>query len=493
MISLTTSYSLRNASAIQDTVYVLRLAAPVSIDYSTEQVSGLTTSSFIDDRPAFSSASLNVLSGSSSIGSISLVLVDVGKAVTETRRGAQFIGCQADLYEGYRGMAWNGGTDWLRTMSGKISRFERTSDGIGYKLEIADKLDPLDVDIFQASDIGAEYVTGVTKSFDSGSLVLSDADDDGIYDTATVTGNPVDIALKIMLSGGDAVSADYNVWPVWAGCGLTEDDVDIDWCEAERDKISVVSMRLTLSDGENAKSFLETEICKALGGYLLTSGTSKIRIRYPSAPAASASLQTLDDSVILQKPIWSDSRDLLITHVDFELDHDGDGFQLKLPRRASPQWLAGDYLEERVHKVSSRGLQSDLGGVSVADSIIDTLFERYGDPPPKIKIKNFYRMRSVEPGDVVKMESDYYPDVDGLGTGGTRLLEVLSVRAQNMSVDIDAIDLTSPLTEGRHAVIAPDSIADYTSATTAQQDAYAFIADAGTGQLSNGDTAYIWS
>lgn len=493
MITLPDSYALRNESGIQDTVYVLHIGGDIDTYYSTEAVKGLSTAQLIESRPSLIASSLQPLAGTSSIGAVSVVLTDISQAITTLRRAYRIRGQEATLSLGYKGLPWD---DYIQVISGRITRFERQPDGLSYSLEVSDKLERLDLDIFQAADIAAEPYTAATKSFDSGSLVLSDEDADLVYDTVTLTGHPVDLALKVLFSGGDAAGAatSYNVWPVWAGCALAEADVDIAWFLLEKAKIATVPMEIILSDGENAKSFIETELCNALGGYLRISGTGAIRIRYMSTPSpADATADVMSDAVLTAKPIWGDASDVLVTHIDYEMDHDGSSFDLQLPRRASPQYLADPTIEERVLKISSRGLKSALGGISIADAVMDLFFQRYGNPPPKVRLQAFFRRHTVEPGDVIPITSDYYPDVDGKGVGGTRYLEVLSVKPSAFKVDIEAIDLTAPIEGGTPAVISPTGTPVFGSASEAELAAYAWLADDATGELSDGTPAWIWS
>ena len=506
MITPSTEYSLHNASGVQDTVYALLLFAPIgsgsvtdpatgasvtATAYTTESIPGLTSSMLIMQRPAFAPATLSPLAGTSSIGSVSLSLLDASGAITTTRQSHQVRGNDAALYIGYRGMTW--GATFLQVIRGKITQFERSDDGLSYKIEICDRTYQLDVDLFKPEDVAAEPYTAATKSFDDGSLVLSDADGDSAYDTVTLSGDPVGLFLRLALSGGDAASTDYNVWPAWAGLGLTEQEVDVAACEAEQVKVLPVPFLLPVSGAENGKSFIEAEFCKALGGYLLLSGQGKIRIHYPTAPTASAALQTLSDSVLVTRPKWRDSNDLLVTAIDYSI-LDGDGNELKLPRRCSPEWLAGTVKgEERVLSIRSRGLRSTLGGISIASATMDALFVRYGTPPSRVALQTLFSAHLLEAGDVAEMTSDYYPDIDGRGVGATRLLEVLSVKAGPFRVEAEAIDLTAPLTVGRRAVIGPAAMGDYTAATTDEKETYAWLADDATEELSTGDAAYIWS
>lgn len=493
MIDPTVEYAARADGENQTTVCVLRLA--VSGDFSTEDVDGLSTSTYIDQRPGGATSQTNPLSGASDIGKMTLRLRDQEGAVTELRRQAAIVGQEAEVWQGYRGLPFfdsNGDPNYLLILTGKVTGFKVSAQGLSYDLEVSDRFDQADFPVLAESAIGAEPgATSGDKSFDSGSLVLSDTDDDDVYDTVTLTGNPVDIALKMLLSGGGN-GGGYDVWPVWAGAGLTIDEVDVAWCEAERAKILTVDMRFVLKGQQSAKAFVEEEVCKALGGYTLLSGLGKIRVHFPSSPISTADLALIDDTTLVSKPLPADSSDFHITHITFQLGDAGDGPTILL-RRASPQYLAGDYPGvERRHEIASRGLQPDLGGVSVADAVMDMLFARYGVPPPRVRLTTMFKEHHlVEAGDVVRLSSRFWTDWDGRGVEAERLLETLSVRPNVDRVEFDVIDLTGALTAGTRAIISPNGQADWTAADATEKQ-FAYIADAATGEFSDGESAMIW-
>jgi hypothetical protein len=496
--TITTAYERRAAGTVQDTVYVFYLAGS-AIYFSTGPVSGLTTQQLMMDRPSLAPSSVSPLEGSSAIGTVSLSLLDQDSYVTDLRAAAPIVGQEAELWIGYIGLAW--GVDYLRVLKGKVRSFGLASSGCAYDIVIADRWSEANISRFEPKDVAAEPdATSTTpapdKTWDGGTLTVRDADVDGVYDTVIIEdADPVTIALKMLLSDGalDGSQSGYNVWPAWAGCGLTTSEVDVTWCETEQDKVLLIPMRFTLNGAENVKAFIETELCRAIGGYTLISGEGKLRVHYPSAPIRTATLAAVTDDHLTQRPTWGDSYDLYLSHVRFELDHDGSEFGTLLPPLASYQYLDATYDEEREHRISSRGLQSDLGGISIARTVVDQLFRRYSDPPPRIKLSVFFAKHLIEAGDVITLTTDYLRDTDGQGVGATRYLEVLRVAPSGSRVELDCIDLTGANTSPPIAIIAAsgDPPADTYGAATTADRAYCFIANAATGLFSNGDAAYV--
>lgn len=499
MIQPSTIYAARAASSRQDTIFVLRLLG-AGADLSTEPVLGLPGAlPYMMGRPSLAPSSVSPLEGTSAIGTIDVRLLDKDGAVTALERGLPVLGQEHEIWLGYRGIPW---AAYIRVLKGRVSAFQMGADGLSYTVTAADRWDEADIARLDPADLAAEPYTEATKSWDGGTLKLSDADGDSAYDTVTIEDtDPVTIGLKMLLSDG-SLSGGYNVWPAWAGAGLTTDDVDVPWCEAERAKVILVPMRFVLTgNAENVKNFVEIELCKAVGGYSLLSGEGKLRMHYPSAPIRTADLAIVGDDHLIHKPSWGRPYDLYLSQVRFQLDHDGSDFQTTLPPLCSPQYLDGTYSTEVEHQIASRGLQSDLGGISVAYTVADQLFRRYGTPPPRLKLTVFFAKHTIEAGDVFRCNSIYLPNVDGLeGTqsvadqlqrkGPTRYLEVLQAAPMGDHVELDCIDLTGPNTSPRIAVIAPDGQPDYGDASEAER-AYAYIADVSTGEFADGDAAYV--
>ena len=491
MITVSDGYALRAASTIQDTIYILAIPS-LSAYFSTGPVKGLTTTGQIVARPSLVPTQVSPLSATASAGSVSVDVLDVDGYVTGLRRSAPMRGQSATLYIGYRDLPW---ADYLAALPGRISGFDRDATGLSYRIEVADTLDRVDVPVFKEEDVAAEPWTGGDKSFDSGSLVIRDSDGDSVYDTVLVGGtvgaNPLDLLLKLLLSGGGN-GGGYDVWPVWAGAGLTIDDVDVDWIEAERDNILTVNEQFIYRGEVSAKSFLEEDVCLPLGGYPLVSGTGKLRVQFVNSPGSLSPVLAVTSATILPRSLkWSDPADNYMSHVIFEFDDDGDGPQTTL-KRASPQFLAATYDEIREHPISSKGLQTALGGAGIADAVADALFSRYGDPAPRVKFSTFFSRHLAEAGDVISLVTDQMPDWDGRGIGSTRLMLCLSVKAGPQKVDFDCLDLTAALTAGERAIIAPNGQADWTAASDAEK-VYAYIASDVTEEMSDGEPAYVWS
>ena len=501
MIDTNVEYEIHNESGCFDKIYLLQLGEPVNLNLSTDQVIGLSTYQIITKEPILQPATLMLFDGTSSVGNMKFSLTDANQVLSTARQVNEFLGVPAVVKLGFRGMHVD---DYLTVMNAaQVSDFDFAGDGDLFDLEVSDAMSKINSPIFASKDIASEPFTTTEKEFDGGSLTLIDSDSDGVYDRVRLQGNAIDLALKLLISGGDSPSTDYNVWPVWAGAGMYYDpatpelnEVDADYMLTMRDQVMAIPIDMTFSGDESVKSIIDNDFALALGGYFILSGQGRPRIVYPVSPNPSATLERLDDSNILdaKRPSIKDSREYHVTHIKFFLDYDGSSFLLELPMRASPQFLSGKYKnQKRIIEIKSRGLQSINGGVGTAYAVMDKIFQLYGDPAFLLSIDCFFKKHLVEPGDIVEIKTIHYKDLDGIGPDAIRYGTVLNSKPGQNKMSFELIDLTKPLKAGRRGVISPAGTVDYTSATTEEKNTFAWLADEATEQMSNGDEPYSWS
>lgn len=462
------------------------------------QVPGITSTPHAADWPTLPGRSIQPLQGTSSFGKAAFSVLSVDGYLDQLLSTYNFKDREAVLSFLLNGVPW---TDRLDIHSGRISEISRGADGMVYRIEIGDQLEKTGRILFQEADIQAETGSGGDKVWPiSGSitgspqLTLRDNDADGIYDTVILEGHPLSVALCLLLSGSGE-GGTYDVFPSWAGAGLTTDEVDVSAWEAARDdQFPLVDMKFTLKRPERLKNFLEQEIFRVLGGYPSVSGDGKVSCRFFEAPSDVASLASFTDADLLGFPRWSANLGEAITHIDFEMDHDGDSFQTALNGIfVSEEFMAGRILTENRLKISSRGLQTSLGGISIVRAIADSIFRRYQKPPPKVQFEAMLWKLGTEAGDVVSLEADSYPNAENpeaFGRGVPRYVEIVSSGIVKDRVRFQGLDLSAALVDGeRIAIIAPSGTPAFTSATSAQKR-YAFLAGSDDKQLSTGAGGY---
>lgn len=490
-------YSGRSPRNSIHVLYIPSLAAY----WSTERVEGLTTSTILLERPALAQQQVDLLEGTTSSGGI-VCEVQNGGGRVEAALVRGLLQREAVLYEGFRGLPWDA---YVARHTGLIYSSALRSDGTSWTLNISGRLSQIDREKLRPEDYGAELCTaaGTSRtwtvtcpSLREVTLTITATGEDAVYDSLTLEGNAFEIALCLLLSGGDSELA-YNGLPVWAGAGLGESEVNVAAWEAAADLWQVFDVSFTYTDARNIRSFLESQICKVFGGYLHQSGDGKIGIKLPTIPSLADDIEELTDSEIVTQPVVVEDGSRLVSHVQFKLDWDGSDYQTVLPPMATTPWLLGDVRAERIHEIESQGLHTSSGGIVVARIIMATLFQRFGNNPRRVTCRVQSTKSLLESGDTVKITSRLYPNADfgrALGKNQPRLAEIVSIRPGAVEMDLEMLDLTAAgagIAEGARAgTIAPTGQADYPSATDAER-AYAYVADVTTGKLSTGAPGYL--
>lgn len=98
------------------------------------------------------------------------------------------------------------------------------------------------------------------------------------------------------------------------------------------------------------------------------------------------------------------------------------------------------------------------------------------------------RDATLNVGDGVQITSDLIQGEDGEPV--TAIYMVTERMREDTYVQYSAVAMGVEV-DSRYGYVAPNSTPNYTSATAAQRNRYAWIASASTGQLSNGDSAYL--
>lgn len=512
-------------------VYVLRLL-PIQLDevpelLSTDVLPDVATLPILARRPVFAKRSVTPLEGKSSIGTVEVEILNYNHYVEDLLASAQLMQRSCTLHFLWAGDPWAAALAQPRFV-GQITEIIRNGSGTSYTLTLSDAVSLLDKTIFDPPSIAAEPFTTAEKTFPDPLMlpdgvpslfpptcVLTQVQEtaDGLprYDTVTVSGHPVNIALGILNSGsGDGLppgeTNNYDLFPAYCGLAIPRDQIDLTSWERVRDETwSLVQMSFTLNAQENAKQFIEEEICRVLGGYLVITGEGKIGIHCYETPIELEALQVHSDDNIVGIPVWSGNYGSYISHFATEIDHDGFTYITQNPVRVSAEWLSGIYQVPNTHQVASRGLQTALGAQDTLNVIAGQLFYRYGSPLASVTWSAFFDTNVAEPGDIIKLTSITYPFYrrDTLqGKPPTRLIELLSVQLADDLVHFEGVDLT-PLLLGpegfpRLAIIQENGLGvdgdgtDYLTASS-EQRRKAFLADGGTSQMSNGDAPYVWA
>ena len=290
-----------------------------------------TTSSALFGRPILKiprgvEQSIRELDGQSSIGTLELETIDSGGYMTALASGGKLEGRKVSLQAGYPGMA---SSDFVTLATQEIESIQGLPDLTGFVLECRDLARSAKTNIFMTGDDGYAVSRAHPR---------------------TLVANPMDVLLKVFqneLGLGQSPSLPATSWRIydpsrWDAAGLTNPTlirpnlaVDVETVLAYRNGIFAgYLLEFEFHQSVEAKQFLEFEIFKALGGYMVVLADGRLSPRFFVPPDSFVNLFGFNDRNITVLP--GIVRQPLINQVTYRLDYDGSQFQTQLmPRRSS--------------------------------------------------------------------------------------------------------------------------------------------------------------
>lgn len=459
------NWTARATAQHQQPVYFLVMEG-VSFRFSTGPVknAGATYKEYMR-TPRGVTQEIFPLEGKSSIGSLSIDLVDVDDEVTDLLSPGQvvptWINREATLFAGYTDFDE---ADFAPIFPGQVSDWDM--EGVNYTLKMRDlKRTTLE-----------NIMRNATEATPS-----------------TIEGNPINIWYALVT--GDFANVTFPVTTSGAaatGLNVSASLIDATHLEAERDEwIFDFDMRFEFRKREKAKKFFEEELF-LLKGYALIRGSGQLsaRLYHPAHPAEPPQDLTEEDNILgipKATPLFKDHLNVIQILGNHDPDFDeGQGeteFTALFSFEDSSDITATKERKELI--IESRGLRTDLNGVRNAAFAGNKIRQRFLEPPIEIKVETLFSKRVLEIGDVVGVTHSALPDMD-TGLRGWTLEQCEVVKAQpDFRRGRMRFTLITTTFGRRYRVIAPTGLADYTSQTQAQKDKYLSIASS-PGELLGG-------
>ena len=458
------NWTARAGAQHQQPVYFLVMEG-VSFRFSTGAVlgAGATYKEYMR-TPRGVTQKIVPLEGKSSIGSLSIDLVDVDDEVTDLLSPGQvvptWINREATLFAGYADLDE---ADFAEVFRGQVSDWDM--DDVGYTLKIRDlKRTTLE-----------KIMTNATEDTPS-----------------IIEGNPINVWYALVT--GDFANATFPVTTSGAtatGLDVAASLIDETHLEAERDEwIFDFDMRFEFRKPEKAKKFFEDELF-LLKGYPLIRGSGQLSVRlyHPAHPAEPPQDLTEDNILGIPKvkPLLKDHLNVIQILGDHDPDFDESEGETEFTTLFSFE-DSSDITATKERKeliIESKGLRTDLNGERNATFAGNRIRQRYLEPPIEIEVETLFSKRALELGDVVGVTHPDLPDMD-TGQRGWTLEQCEVVKAQpNFQRGRMRFTLITTNFGRRYRVIAPTGLADYTSQTQAQKDKYLSIASS-PGELLGG-------
>jgi hypothetical protein len=315
--------------------------------------------------------------------------------------------------------------------------------------------------------------------------------------------NPINIALKIMLSTGQGTNGPYDVYTQAQGLGIPQAQIDVAAFEACRDIwLGSYIFQFEFNGQETASSFLESEIYQFTGSYTFINANGQLALHTYSGPYGNAQFPVLNDDNIVGSPKWKGNllKNYFFNEFDISYDYDilSDQYESEeLYENATSQIKYFNLVE--CLTLQSRGIRSVVTGQTIIDRIINRIMNRFGDPTPIVTVKTFLSQRLIEIGDIVNLTSAKLPDI-ARGAAGVKnvLMEVIAAvpNYQEGSVTFDLLNTQFSYNK-KYGAISPSAqppvnFPQFQNATTSEK-LYCFISELVTptlGKMLDGTDGY---
>ncbi|MBZ5516113.1 MAG: hypothetical protein LAN62_14950 [Acidobacteriia bacterium] len=440
--------------------------------------------------------SVRQLEGQGSIGALELEAIDGAGYLTALASGGKLEGRRVTLKVGYPGMT---SSEFATVATQEIESVNPLPDLTGYVLECRDLKRSAKTKVFTRGDDGAPI------SSDHPRRLLA---------------NPMDVLLIVLqneLGLGQSPTQPESAWklydPTQWGRDLDPFDphhwslrgnptliypnpyVDVDQLLSYRNGIFAgYLLEFTFQQAVEAKQFLEYEVFRTLGGYMLVLADGRLSPRFFVPPYSLGNLFAFNERNITILP--SVERQPVINQVTFRMDYDGDSFLTELLFVDAPSLqqygLAGE------HTIESKGLRLARGGASLAGLTASRAFRRYSGMDPVsgapnggavvLTVESHFLTLTVEVGDLVYLTHPLLPNFQSGRRGvSNRIYEVIEKQPNfgEGTMTYRLLDM-GWLAAKKLSRVAPQGTPTWPAATQAQRDRYMFACNDATGEYSDG-------
>jgi hypothetical protein len=431
------------------------------------------------------------LEGRGSIGALELEATDGSGFMTALASGGKLEGRKVTLQVGYPELDT---ADFVTVITQEVESVEVLEDYTGFRL--------------QCRDLKRSAKSKVFLKGDDGLAISQDH-------PRKLSANPIDVALIIFqneLGFGQTPGLPSSAWnlydPAWWLGDLNPTLInpnpylDLDKFIFYRNGIFAgYFFDFEFQQPVEAKQFLEHEIFKVLGGYLVVLADGRLSPRFFVPPYSITNPYVFSELNMTILPRVE--RHPIINQVSWRMDYDGSKFRTELLFVHAPSMqqfgLAGQ------HIVESKGMSLARGGASLAGLTANRIFQRYGGIDPLsgqatggaaiLSVSSQYLTLGVEVGDFVFLSHALLPNfLTGQRGVISRIFEVIE-KQPNFSEGTMQYKLldTNWVGTKKLSKVAPDGTPAWPGASQTEKDKYMFICDETTKQYSDGTAGKtIW-
>lgn len=295
--------------------------------------------------------------------------------------------------------------------------------------------------------------TGVIR----GELNSTPADHDANSEVVlveTITDNPLNIILKLLISGGGGGTYDT----LQDGLGISNTLVDIDEIEALRDELFIdVEFTLSVYNVDSALKYIEKELLTPNNLRLTNSRNSKITLAILDRSRFVEEDDIIDEDTITKFPKWSLDGNKVTNVIDIKWDFNEGTNQFQKRSIYSDADSITAYGEQDALAFEFKGPKESNGGQNIVDDFGGRLLERLKTPTPEVTINTQIDKSLQTIGDKAYLVSSKIPAADGTLNFASHL-EIVSRSINQTNGDVQFKLAFTSFTNIRSAFIAPSDL-----------------------------------
>lgn len=323
-----------------------------------------------------------------------------------------------------------------------------------------------------------------------------------------VEGNPINVLLGILLTRDPGYqplirsNPPYGHIDFWntvdddkgpLGMHLEGGDVDLESFTAIRDKwVSRTYGRFVFSKATDMETYLRAKIMKPLGLNFYVTRAGKLGLTI-IRPALGADEHVLDESRIIGIPDIDFTNEEIVNEVTVNYQGDpvtSDTISAVTVLDATSQSTydrAGDAMLDTPWLIDGYF----GGGLSKASSLARAKMRHHREPNPQFTVNALFTETRADIGSIPRVTLAGLPD-PRKGRIGWNELSLIVGRRVDWDTGALAFDIIHTAYFGRrYCMIAPTGMVDYPAASDDQRAIYGFLADSGTGLMSDGSQPYL--
>lgn len=397
------------------------------------------------------SQSVDPVNTSSSLSGFTITIMDYRRLITADFPTFLFEGRKVTLKQGFAGLLE---ADFITLWTGVVDTVASNDDGTTYDFNVVDR------NRFNQQLI---YLNG-----DNGTPISS-------TNPKTLLGNPMDMLYSILSTQ----------------VGFADHEIDTATMYAFRDSLwAGVEFQFRITSAPEAKSFIENELLKPLGGYGWTDNLGRYTVGFMQpAPGVIAPVFSFNENNLTAVPVWDEAA--LYNTVQYQFDDSsasgGNGFGAETNQISSAS--VNRFGQQGQLTIQSAGVRSGFQGYPLAAMVAQSVFNRYAWKNPLLTLESLWTPALVVLGDFVSLTHSKIPNraTGALGVAN-QLFQVIGKNPDPLKGTIQwtVVDASTIQAIGT-AKIAPAGTPAFTAASAAQKAAYLFVTN-DTGKLSDGST-----